>query len=86
MSLRSGRSSPRSSRRGASSSYFTVTREESADWQGRRGRISEALLKEALPSSDSICLVCGPPQLVNDTRSLLMQLGVDDARILVEKY
>ena len=53
---------------GRIASYFTVTREESSGWQGRRGRISEALLTEALPSTESTCLVCGPPQLVNDTR------------------
>lgn len=71
---------------GRIATYFTVSREQSSDWQGRRGRISEALLKEALPSTDSICLVCGPPQLVNDARSLLMKLGVGQTRILVEKY
>lgn len=71
---------------GRIASYFTVTREENSEWQGRRGRISEVLLKEALPSSDSTCLVCGPPQLVNDTRLLLMTLGVVEARILIEKY
>jgi NAD(P)H-flavin reductase len=63
-----------------------VTREEGSGWQGRRGRISEALLKEALPSSDSTCLVCGPPQLVNDTRALLQKLGVSGEQILIEKY
>jgi len=66
--------------------YFTVTREETSEWQGRRGRISNLLLKEALPSTDSTCLVCGPPQLVSDARSLLMKLGVSETRILVEKY
>ena len=71
---------------GRISSYFTVTREERADWQGRRGRISGELLKEALPSTDSICFVCGPPQLVSDTRALLTQLGVGADQILVEKY
>lgn len=71
---------------GRISAYFTVTREEKRDWQGRRGRISEALLKEALPSTESICLICGPPQLIADTRSRLVQLGVSDSRILVEKY
>ena len=70
---------------GRIASYFTVTREEDSQWRGRRGRISEALLTEALPSSDSTCLVCGPPQLVNDTRSLLMQMGVSETRILIEK-
>ena len=63
-----------------------MTREEDSKWEGRRGRISEALLKEALPSSDSTCLVCGPPQLVTDTRSLLVTMGVSETRILVEKY
>ena len=67
------------------STYFTVTREEHS-WQGRRGRISEALLKEALPSTDAICLVCGPPQLITDTRALLEGLGVGAESILVEKY
>ena len=71
---------------GRISSYFTVTREENAEWQGRRGRISEAMLKEALPSRDACCLVCGPPQLVSDTRSLLEKLGVGADHILVEKY
>ena len=71
---------------GRISSYFTVTREENSEWQGRRGRISEALLREALPSTGSTCLVCGPPQLVNDTRSLLTRLGVSEVNILIEKY
>jgi len=71
---------------GRVASYFTVTREETSEWQGRRGRISNLLLKEALPSTDSTCLVCGPPRLVSDARSLLMQLGVSETRILVEQY
>ena len=71
---------------GRISSYFTVTREERSDWQGRTGRISEALLREALPSTDSTCLICGPPQLVTDARSLLIKLGVSETQILIEKY
>jgi NAD(P)H-flavin reductase len=71
---------------GRIATYFTVTREESPGWQGRRGRISEALLAEALPSTDSTCLVCGPPQLVSDARSLLVKMGVSATKILVERY
>ena len=71
---------------GRITSYFTVTREEKPDWQGRRGRISEALLREALPSTTATCLVCGPPPLVTDTRSLLTRLGVSDERILTERF
>lgn len=71
---------------GRIATYFTVTREEPADWPGRRGRISLEMLQEALPSSESVCLVCGPPQLVEDTRALLAQLGVGASQVLVEQY
>jgi NAD(P)H-flavin reductase len=71
---------------GRISTYFTVTREETPDWQGRRGRISEELLREALPSIDSTCLVCGPPQLVNDAVGLLVRLGVSAEQVLTERY
>ena len=71
---------------GRITSYFTVTRDERVDWIGRRGRISGEILKEALPSKESICLVCGPPQLVSDASDLLVKLGVDRGRVLTEKY
>lgn len=70
---------------GRLTTYFTVTREE-REWHGRRGRISEALLREALPSPAATCLVCGPPQFNEDARTLLMTLGVSESEILTEKY
>lgn len=70
---------------GRIAAHFTVTRDDGT-WPGRRGRIDEALLKEALPSLQSLCLVCGPPQLVADARALLRKLGVGDERILIENY
>jgi len=71
---------------GRITSYLTVTRSDATDWPGRRGRISGELLREALPADDSLCLVCGPPQLVADTQALLLQLGVRATRIVVEQY
>ena len=71
---------------GRITTYFTVTRDENTAWQGRRGRISEALLTEALPSAGSTCFICGPPQLVTDASALLVKLGVSADRILTEKY
>jgi NAD(P)H-flavin reductase len=71
---------------GRISSIFTVTRDERGDWPGRRGRIDEELLKQALPSTESLCLICGPPQLVSDASRLLLKLGVSAERILVEQY
>jgi ferredoxin-NADP reductase len=66
--------------------HFTVTRDQSAVWPGRRGRIDDALLREALPSADSHCLLCGPPTLVEETAQRLRQMGVRDDRILTERY
>jgi CDP-4-dehydro-6-deoxyglucose reductase len=66
--------------------YLTVTRDESSTWLGRRGRIDRLLLKEALPSRDSICLLCGPPALLDQTRTWLVELGVLHDRILTEHF
>ena len=71
---------------GRIAAHFTVTRNDAATWPGRRGRIDEALLKQALPSSESLCLICGPPQLVTDASGLLTKLGVSGDRILTEKF
>ncbi len=70
---------------GRLTTYLTVTRDE-REWRGRRGRISEDLLREVLPSPDATCLVCGPPQFNADAKSLLVRLGVDESRVLTEKY
>ena len=71
---------------GRISVFLTVTRQERPGWPGRRGRISEALLAEALPSTDALCSICGPRQLVNDTSALLQKLGVGADQILIDKY
>jgi ferredoxin-NADP reductase len=44
------------------------------------------LLRDALPKPGVTCLVCGPPTFTEDARALLMKLGVDEARVLTEKY
>lgn len=66
--------------------HFTVTRHPEAGWTGRRGRIDGSLLADALPSTRSHCLICGPQQLVNDARALLLKLGVAEDRLLIEKF
>lgn len=65
---------------------FTVTRDESNTWTGRRGRIDQHLLRDALPSPRALCLVCGPPQLVDDARVQLLRVGVREDRVLTEMY
>ena len=73
-------------RAGRNAVYYTVTRDDGASWTGRRGRIDRSLLDMALPSTDAQCLVCGPPQLVNDARALLEDLGVPGERVLTDRY
>ncbi|MGH9385231.1 MAG: FAD-binding oxidoreductase [Vicinamibacterales bacterium] len=65
---------------------LTVTRDESKAWSGRRGRIDRHLLVEALPSNEAFCLLCGPPQLLSETRVWLRELGVRDDLILTETF
>lgn len=66
--------------------HLTVTRDDAAAWNGRRGRIDRALIEQALPSLDAHCFVCGPPNLVSDVTAQLRELGVPDAHIQIEKY
>ena len=65
--------------------WLTVSRPEGA-WPGRRGRIDQNLLHDALPSTGACCLLCGPPSLVSGVTELLLTLGVKPERILTEKY
>lgn len=65
--------------------WLTVTRPDER-WSGRRGRIDEALLDEALGSVEACCLVCGPPALVSSVTALLVGKGVAPDRVLIEKY
>jgi CDP-4-dehydro-6-deoxyglucose reductase len=65
--------------------WFTVTRPDE-QWPGRRGRIDAALLREALSSLETCCMVCGPPALVTGVTELLVQVGVAPDRVLTERY
>ena len=67
--------------------HQTVTRDPSSSWSGRRGRIGrshfEAVLHE--PAA-TLCLVCGPEPLVNESVSTLEALGVPEAQIQTEQW
>ena len=65
--------------------FLTVSRQDGA-WDGRRGRIDRALLQNALPQADACCVICGPMALVSGVSELLMELGVNRDRVLVQKY
>jgi NAD(P)H-flavin reductase len=67
--------------------HQTVTRDESATWTGRRGRIGpahfEALLHE--PAA-TLCFVCGPESLVSESVATLGALGVPESQIRTESW
>lgn len=67
--------------------HQTVTRDESDAWQGRRGRIGRSEFASLLhePAS-TLCLVCGPAEMVSEAVVTLKGLGVPDALIRTEQW
>lgn len=65
----------------------TVTRDQSMEWTGRRGRIGrghfEAVLHEP---TTTLCFVCGPDALVGESVPTLKALGVPEAQIRTESW
>jgi ring-1,2-phenylacetyl-CoA epoxidase subunit PaaE len=65
----------------------TVTRDEDASWEGKRGRIGRSHFEAVLHDPDStLCFVCGPPSLVSESAATLKELGVPDALIRTEAW
>jgi NAD(P)H-flavin reductase len=67
--------------------HQTVTRDDSASWRGRRGRIGraefEAVVHEPLAT---LCFVCGPPAMVEESVATLRALGVPEDAIKTEQW
>jgi ferredoxin-NADP reductase len=66
----------------------TLTREHSADWTGRRGRVDAALLSEvAWPAEERpLTYVCGPTGFVEAVADGLVQLGYPPERVKTERF
>lgn len=65
----------------------TVTRDDSASWEGGRGRIGRAHFQSVLHDPrDTLCFVCGPPLLVTESVATLSSLGVPGALIRTEQW
>jgi ferredoxin-NADP reductase len=67
--------------------FHTVTR-QSPGWKGRRGRIDEALLREAAKGlRDPVYYVCGTPGMVEDMAVLLVRtMGIPRHRVAAEQF
>lgn len=67
--------------------HQTVTRDESTAWSGRRGRIGRSHFEAVLHDpGGTLCVVCGPEPLVNESVGTLKALGVPAAQIRTEQW
>ncbi len=65
----------------------TVTRDESTSWTGRRGRIGRDHFEAVLHDPPAtLCFVCGPASLVNESVGTLNALGVPEGQIRTESW
>lgn len=68
--------------------HITLTQCTEADtWSGRRGRISAGLLQSCLshPKETPVYL-CGPTEMTQSVRGLLISLGVPESRFHIESF
>lgn len=67
--------------------HQTVTRDDGATWDGKHGRLGRGHFETALRDATStLCFVCGPPQLVNESAAVLSALGVPPESIRSEQW
>ena len=65
----------------------TITRTGGdASWTGGRGRIGRAELQPLVHDPATLCFICGPQALVDETTKPLEDLGVARARIRIEEW
>jgi len=65
----------------------TITRTGGDEsWPGGRGRIGRGTLEPLVHDPATLCFICGPPTLVDETTKQLQQLGVPRARIRIEEW
>ena len=67
---------------------YTITNATKSDqWQGEKGRISEALIKKYVPMfENSLFYITGSTSMVDDTKILINKLGIQDNKIRSESY
>jgi NAD(P)H-flavin reductase len=67
--------------------HQTVTRDDSSSWHGRRGRIGRAEFEAVVHQPlTTLCFVCGPPSMVDESVATLKALGVPQDAIKTEQW
>jgi ferredoxin-NADP reductase/DMSO/TMAO reductase YedYZ heme-binding membrane subunit len=66
---------------------LTLSREPSQDWTGERGRITPELLTRAIPNlANRLVHLCGPSEMMEPVKQMLLSLGVAEGRIKSEAF
>lgn len=67
---------------------ITLTRcNESSMWTGERGRANRSLLQKFVPNlASALVYLCGPNQMMDETRELVRELGVLDSFVRTEAF
>jgi len=67
---------------------ITLTRDQSSEWDGRRGRVDNELLATAgwPPSEGPRCYVCGPDTFVEAVANILVDMGHDQTNVKTERF
>ncbi len=69
--------------------FWPVVSRPGADWHGRTGRVQPWLREamETIPDKHSVDVyLCGLKEMVNDSRTMLREMGLDRKQIFYEKY
>jgi ferredoxin-NADP reductase len=67
--------------------HQTVTRDDGTAWDGRRGRIGRSHFEAVLHNPPrTLCFICGPASLVNESTATLRELGVPEQLIRTESW
>jgi ferredoxin-NADP reductase len=67
---------------------LTLTRESSADWTGRRGRVDADMLRDVgwSAADKARCFVCGPTPFVEAVAGALVDLGHEPGLVKTERF
>jgi ferredoxin-NADP reductase len=65
---------------------LTITREGPESWLGPRGRIDRALVQSVIHTTDTRCVLCGPPSMLADVTALLVAAGIAPDWIVTETF
>lgn len=67
--------------------HQTVTRDDGSSWAGGRGRIGRTHFEAVVHApEETLCFVCGPPEMVVESAATLQALGVPAAAIRTEGW